>query len=78
MYDTIGFCYIVKPKRLYFEGFGNDFRWNYFLLELAELTPILENNDSEYLVEDSPAHYVSARYAQYGVYDYESGMGSRK
>lgn len=74
MYDTIGFCYIVKPKRLYFEGFGNDFRWNYFLLELAELTPILENNDSEYLVEDSPAHYVSARYAQYGVYDYESGI----
>ena len=66
--------YIVKPKRLYFEGFGNDFRWNYFLLELAELTPILENNDSEYLVEDSPAHYVSARYAQYGVYDYESGI----
>lgn len=65
MYDTIGFCYIVKPKRLYFEGFGNDFRWNYFLLELAELTPILENNDSEYLVEDSPAHYVSARYRSY-------------
>ena len=76
LYDTIGFCYVVKPKILYFEGFDEKYKWNYFLLELDELNPIFENNnyfDSEYLVEDSPAHYVSARYAQYGVYDYDTG-----
>ncbi len=77
LYDTTGFCYVVKPKILYFEGFDEKYKWNYFLLELDELNPIFENNnyfDSEYLVEDSPAHYVSAQYAQYGVYDYDTGV----
>ena len=76
LYDTLGFCYIVKPKRLYFEGFNEDYRWNYFLLEFDELLPVFDNGeylDYEYLVEDYPAHYVSAQYAQYGVYDYEKG-----
>lgn len=76
LYDTMGFCHIVKPKTLYFEGFDENFRWNYFLLELDQLNSILENHnsgDEEYLVEDSPGHYVSAKYAQYGVYDYEEG-----
>lgn len=76
LYDKIGFCYVVKPKVLYFEGFDESYKWNYFLLELDELNPIFENNncfDSEYLVEDTPAHYVSAQYAQYGVYDYDMG-----
>lgn len=76
LYDTIGFCHVVKPKTLYFEGFDEKYRWNYFLLELDELNPIFESTnyfDSEYLVEDSPAHYVSAQYAQYGVYDYDTG-----
>ena len=51
-------------------------KWNYFLLEFDELSPILSAEgyfDNEYLVEDYPAHYVSAQYAQYGVYDYETG-----
>jgi len=76
LYDTTGFCHVVKPKKLYFEGFDENFRWNYFLLELDQLTPVLENYSDigeEYLVEDSPAHYVSAQFAQYGVYDYETG-----
>ena len=76
LYDTLGFCYVVKPKTLYFEGFDENYRWNYFLLELDELSPIFNNAeylDYEYLVEDSPAHYVSAQNAQYGVYDYEKG-----
>lgn len=69
-------CYIVKPLNLRFEGFS-DYRWNYFLLELANLNPIFPDSsflDSEPLIEDSPAHYVSAQYAQYGVYDYDSGV----
>lgn len=77
LYDTFGFCHIVKPKELYFEGFSENYKWNYFWLELDRLNPLLENDnyiDCEYLVEDTPAHYVSAKYAQYGVYDYDTGI----
>lgn len=68
-------CYIVKPKVLYFEGFGQDYIWNYFLLEFDELDPVFKGKDvdTEYLVEDYPGHYVSAKYEQYGVYDYDTG-----
>lgn len=46
------------------------------MLELDKLSPV--NNyqtpfEYERLVEDIPAHYVSATDAQYGVYDYDSG-----
>lgn len=65
-------CYVIKPKRLIFEGFDNP-RWNYFLLELDNLTPIVHDAvNSEYLVEDYPGHYVSGSSAQYGVYDYDT------
>ena len=76
LYDTTGFCHIVKPRKLHFEGFKDNYRWNYFLLELENLTPIFEPcvSDEEYLVEDVPAHYVSAQFAQYGVYDYDTGL----
>lgn len=40
------------------------------------MRPIFEDEnyiDYEYLVEDYPGHYVSAQYAQYGVYDYDTG-----
>ena len=77
LYDTLGFCYIVRPKILYFEGFNENYRWNYFLLEFDKLSPILsaeDDCDNEHLVEDYPAHYVSAQYAQYGVYDYETAI----
>lgn len=75
LYDTQGICRLVKPKKLYFEGFGDNYRWNYFLLELDNLEPVDKSCvlDEEYLVEDRPAHYVSGRYAQYGVYDYDEG-----
>lgn len=76
IYDTLGFCFLVKPKNLQYGGFEEKFKWNYFMLEFDKLEPILEKNrmvSSEYLVEDYPAHYVSARYEQYGVYDYDSG-----
>ncbi|NLW41363.1 MAG: protein kinase [Tissierellia bacterium] len=77
LYDTLGFCFVVKPKCLCYEGFGENYRWNYFLLELDRLDPIIRENDVvnyEYLVEDTPAHYVDAKYAQYGVYDYDTGV----
>ncbi len=34
---------------------------------------MIQDMHKEYLVEDTPGHYVSARYSQYGVYDYDSG-----
>lgn len=75
IYDTLGSCNIVKPKCLYYETFKNNVSWNYFLLEFDGLLPIINNDEQsrEYLVEDYPAHYASARYQQYGVYDYDSG-----
>ena len=76
LYTDLFQCYVVKPKALYFEGFGIDYRWNYFMLELEELEPILTTDKdqlSEYLVEDTPGHYVSAQNAPYKVYDYDSG-----
>ena len=76
IHDTLGSCYIIRPTKLYFENFSDNFRWNYFLLEFSNLSPILEPcyNDREYLVEDTPGHYVSAQFAQYGVYDYDTGI----
>lgn len=75
IYDSCGYCFLLRPKCLYFEGFNEYYSWNYFLLELDELSPILDAPflNYEFLVEDVPAHYVSAEYAQYGVYDYDSG-----
>lgn len=76
LYDTLGYCFLVKPLKLYFEGFDNNYKWNYFLLELDTLDPIFKHYDvdREFLVEDTPAHYVSSQFVQYGVYDYDSGM----
>ena len=77
--DDLGFVYILKPHKLWFERFV-DPSWNYFLLSIDKLRPVLKDTyemiqgmHEEYLVEDTPRHYVSARYPQYGVYDYESG-----
>lgn len=76
VYDSSKQCYVVKPKSLHYEGFGENFRWNYFLLELGNLNPVLEVSkiaDYERLVEDTPGNYVSSSYFQYGVYDYDTG-----
>ena len=76
VYDTFGNCYIVKPSGLYYEGFNEKSRWNYFLLTLSNLEPVFEvdeSTDYEFLLEDKPANYVSAMYSQYGVYDYDTG-----
>lgn len=75
IYDSRGSCFVVKPRCLFYEGFNEESTWNYFLLELDTLLPIICGSilNYEYLVEDYPAHYVSADYEQYGVYDYDSG-----
>ena len=75
LHDNLKTTMLVKPYRLYFTSYEKDISWNYFFLELSEVDPIFGENDllSEYLVEDHPGHYVSANYAQYGVYDYDTG-----
>ena len=80
LHDNLKTTMLVKPYRLYFTSYEKDISWNYFFLELSEVDPIFGENDllSEYLVEDHPGHYVSANYAQYGVYDYDTdGVLSR-
>ena len=76
VYDHLGMSHVLKPKSLYYEGFGQKVRWNYFLLEIDEIAPMFETDqlvDREYLVEDRPGHYVSAQFVNYGVYDYDEG-----
>lgn len=70
-----GCWFIVKPKALHFESFP-DVKWNYFLLETFEQTPVLSNSTSEWeedVVEDTSGHYVDGTDSCYGVYNYDSG-----
>ncbi|MEI0581464.1 protein kinase domain-containing protein [Brachyspira pilosicoli] len=74
IYDSAKGCSIIKPKCLYYEGFNDDFNWNYFLIELDDLERIhSDERDYEILVEDHPGNYVYIQYPQYGVYDYDKG-----
>lgn len=70
-------CWIImKPKALYFESF-EDVRWNYFLLEADPQEPVVGKEVDEwdeFVVEDTPGHYVSGIDSCYGVYDYDSGI----
>ena len=73
IYLDFGFTYVCKPKQLIIRNFKDDETWNYIFLELDNLKPIFSDCVEEDLVEDTPAHYVDATCAVYGVYDYESG-----
>lgn len=75
IYDILNEPSLLKPKALHYERFADHPEWSYFLLEIAEVNPIIAETKYGYepLVEDAPAHYVSAKYYQYGVYDYDSG-----
>ena len=63
---------IIKPKCLYVENIQKDYIWSYFRLELDELKPIYENDDSkilENLTEDVSGHYISWKCGNYGYYE---------
>lgn len=69
------FRILVKPEELIYERFP-DIKWNYFLLKLAPQHPILgefESEFSETLVETPSGDFLTARYAQYKVSDYDKG-----
>lgn len=66
---------IIKPKCLFYYSF-EDIRWNFFLIELVDLEPVVGDNCTQYMeevTEDYPGHYVSSLDSVYGVYDYDSG-----
>lgn len=69
--------FLVKPKLLHYENFNDATHFNYLLMEVEPLPIIVGDmvtpNVEECVIEDYPAHYVSAQYAQYHVYDYDSG-----
>ena len=49
--------------------------WNFIMLETEAQEPVTKKHGEydELVVEDRTAHYVSGKYAQYGVYDYDTG-----
>jgi hypothetical protein len=76
-----GSPHIIKPQRLVLESFGSDPEWNYFRLELAELTatdvhgddpspvPYDKRYDREKISELSPGNY----YPSEVLYDFSYG-----
>lgn len=66
---------LISPQKLYYVEFRENPNWNYIFIECNHLSPILGYNElgREHLVEDHPNHYVFAKDAVYGVYDYDSG-----
>jgi len=74
--DTV---YILKPKVLIFENIENDFLWNYFWLELDEISAYEETSDdqfSELVTEYLPGKYISWIYGNYGYYEDENPLPS--
>ena len=67
---------VARPKALYFEQFRNS-DWNYFQLKLDELKPVTDNTSNDGIYEDvvevGPGKYVTGRYYDYGILDYDSG-----
>lgn len=75
IYSDLGSIYRLKPKRLYFERFNGHTEWNYFQLKFENVQTVFDDgaDGEELLCEDYPGHYVSSRYFDYGVYDYDTG-----
>jgi len=73
--DLDGWMIVLKPKELRIELFANS-AWNYLVLT-ADHLPAIEGipcaKNVQELVCDFPQHYVDAKDAVYGVYDYDSG-----
>lgn len=69
------YYYLISPQKLYYVEFRANPNWNYIFIECNQLSPIFKDGKlgREHLVEDRPGHYVSAKDAVYGVYDYDSG-----
>ncbi|GBD82984.1 hypothetical protein TEHD86_1706 [Tetragenococcus halophilus subsp. halophilus] len=71
LYTDANTVNLVKPKMLYYESFGKDYIWNYFRLELDDISPVLSENTNiqeEYLTEIPPAKYVDWKAGNYGFY----------
>lgn len=66
-----GLAYVVKPKKLSFCSFGDNFEWNYFYLELDKVEHIYDSySGSEQLIELEsgayrPYDYIESYYEKY-------------
>lgn len=66
----------IRLQTLIYENFSDSPQWSYFLLETGSLPVVVGDQMNKYrevVVEDIPGHFVSAKDAEYGVYDYETG-----
>lgn len=78
--DNLNAFYILKPKKLHYETFP-DSNWNYFLLELEELNPVLNaanNRCYETLIENILPHCSGERYEPVDNYPEVIPEGYRK
>ena len=70
--DTV----VIKPNVLQIGIFENS-ELNYLLIEAGDISPVPDFEvvqGIQYLVEDTPGHYVGRNDAVYGVYDYDTGI----
>ena len=73
-----GMPYLIKPKKLSFCSFNDDFEWNYFYLELDEIDHIYSSyNGSEQLVELEPLVYKPYDYIESYYERYDDGYEHR-
>ncbi|GEP52630.1 hypothetical protein FNO01nite_33020 [Flavobacterium noncentrifugens] len=73
-----GTTYLVKPKKLSFCSFNEDFEWNYFYLELDSVDHIYSSYDgAEELIELEPQQYMKYDYIENYYEKYDDGYNER-
>lgn len=73
-----GIPYLIKPKKLSFCSFNDDFQWNYFYLELDKLDHIYYSySNSEELIELEPLEYKPHDFIEYWYEQYDDGWNER-
>ncbi len=73
-----GIPYLIKPKKLSFCSFNDDYQWNYFYLELDTLDHIYSSySGSEELIELEPLEYKPHDYMEYYYEMYDDGYTER-
>lgn len=73
-----GMPYLIKPKKLSFCSFNDDFEWNYFYLELDKIEHFYSSyNGSEELVELDPLKYKPHDYIENYYEKYDDGYKHR-
>lgn len=73
-----GIAYLMKPKKLFFCSYNDDFEWNYFYLELDSVDHIYSSYEgSEELIELEPSQYMPYDYIESYYEKYDDGYNHR-